>query len=146
MTTIAYRDGVLAADRLITADGIRCGTVAKVIRGPGGQLAAVSGDLNDVTLFFKWVQRGCRGRPPKGTNNPLGYLVLPSGLVKEWEGTDDFNVFESSFRAAGSGERFAIGAMAAGADAVRAVEIACEFDVHSGGGIDVFRLKEGKAK
>lgn len=37
----------------------------------------------------------------------------------------------------GSGADFALGAMAMGAGARRAVEVACELDVHCGKGIDV---------
>ena len=35
------------------------------------------------------------------------------------------------------GKTLALGAMAAGADAKKAVEIACEYNLYCGGGIDV---------
>lgn len=37
----------------------------------------------------------------------------------------------------GSGKELALGAMAAGADAKKAAEIACEYDLYCGGGVDV---------
>lgn len=46
----------------------------------------------------------------------------------------------ASFYAIGSGRRLAIGAMAAGASAKEAVEIACRFDTHSRGPVNAARV------
>ena len=50
------------------------------------------------------------------------------------------NLFEGGFYAIGSGRDFALAAMRMGADAKKAVKIASEFDIHTGGRIRTMRL------
>jgi hypothetical protein len=75
-----------------------------------------------------------------------GLVVYPTGRVFYWDGSPTFVEMHGPFFAAGSGQDFALGAMAAGADARRAVEIAIQFDTQSGGRVDIRRLprKVGK--
>lgn len=75
----------------------------------------------------------------------LGILVLPRGRVfkigathqseAQWgaEFKEDVGIWEvnAPFTAAGTGSRFAMGAMAAGRSALEAVKIACRFDLNS---------------
>lgn len=75
----------------------------------------------------------------------LGILVLPRGRVfkvgashvseANWDKdfSEDIGIWEvnAPFTAAGTGARFAMGAMAAGKSALEAVKIACRFDLNS---------------
>lgn len=126
MTTIAYKDGILAVDSAVTCDGRYEGSCKKWLQIEGAVAAvsgqamvlgrlkiAVDGDgfpdfdfstLHDSELLF--VSRA-------GI-----FCVTKVGLLK----------IEAPFAAIGSGAGIAYGAMAAGADAERAVEIACHYD------------------
>ena len=147
MTTIAYRDGVLAADRLMTGGGARCAEVCKVARSKYGHLAAAAGNASGIASLHSWVVAGCDGELPryeKGTMD--GLVIYPTGRVFYWDGSPALIEMFGPFFAAGSGQEFAFGAMAVGADARRAVEIAIQFDTLSGGRIDVRRLPRKAAK
>lgn len=144
MTTIAYRDGVMAADSLVTGHGIRMGSLAKVIRAKDGTLAGAAGNTLDSAKLLTWVRlmgAECRDNdvPPTEDKDTSLLIAYPDGIV-EWIGAHDGRVaVDAGFHAIGSGGEIAIGAMAFGATAEQAVEIACRFDVWSGGPVQVER-------
>lgn len=63
MTTIAYRDGMLAADSLFTDDNQRDSYGAKVFR-IGGLLVGFAGSLALGLRFRDWVRGGLEGASP----------------------------------------------------------------------------------
>lgn len=133
MTTIAYRDGVLAADSLVnSSNGASCGTVHKIGKVGGHKLLwGFSGDLARMEAFVAWANGKRDGDPPTwGDDCGVGILVNHQG-PREWWG-DGWAQYDAPFYAWGSGERIALGAMWAGADAARAVEIAANIDSQSG--------------
>ncbi|MEX0859632.1 MAG: hypothetical protein WD017_01690 [Cucumibacter sp.] len=142
MTTIAYRSGILAADRLVTSNNTRAGRYRKIVRSAAGHLAGASGELHEVDRFLKWVAAGCEGDPPVAKGKVNGLLIYPTGRVVEWEGLANLVDVRAPFYATGSGWELALGAMEMGADARRAVEVAIKFDANSGGGIDVLKLRK----
>lgn len=142
MTTIAYRDGVLAADTLATwgdsRDG-RCTKIAK--RGP--VLAAGAGSMAQVQAFLDWFRAGMKGDPPPaqaGDNSAFCYLIEPSGWFLMW-GPRGWERSRDDALALGSGGEYARGAMSAGATAEEAVAIAILHDVKSGGPITVLSVR-----
>ena len=142
MTTIAYRDGVLAADRLITQGDARFGYTRKVALSPAGHIGGAAGGLHDVESFLRWIDGGCEDDPPDVTSSdePTGILVMPDGTINLWNGHSVLVPVRGPFVADGSGWKLAIGAMAAGASAIQAVEIASLYDTGTGGGIDSVTL------
>ena len=138
MTTIAYKDGVLAADSLITsANNARCGSVRKI--GEAGDMWwAYSGATHQMESFEQWAKSGMMGDPPKFENQGVGIIVSPGGIVREWWG-DGWLEITSDAHAWGSGERIARGAMMAGASAKRAIEIAIALDIETGGEVQELR-------
>lgn len=64
MTTIAYRDGVMAADTLTTWGNSRDGYVSKIAKR-GSVLAAGSGSMAHVQRFLDWFRTGMKGDPPE---------------------------------------------------------------------------------
>ena len=133
MTTIAYRDGVLAADSQITSgNNARCGTVMKIGRAPDGYRWAYSGQTQQQERFAKWACGDRKADPDKWTEGGVGILISPEGVVREWWG-DGWLQVSSPCHAWGSGERVARGAMAAGATSERAVAICIEIDPDTGG-------------
>lgn len=137
MTTIAYRDGVIAADTLATAGGTRVGTIRKVGK-IGPLLFGAAGALSDCQRFMDWIARGMKGEQPKlgdGDNGAEGFIVYgDSVLCFNGEKVDRI---EARRYACGSGWKMALAAMEAGASAREAVEIACRLDAGSGGEITV---------
>lgn len=140
MTTLAYRDGVLAADSLATAGGIRDSEVLKV-RKIGRLLTAGCGSGALCEKFVGWVQRGMPGNSPWEGSGADGnsLLVAPDRSLVVFGVNGPWRV-DRPFYALGSGGDIALGAMAAGASAEEAVEIAIRFDVYSGGPIRSIRL------
>lgn len=139
MTTIVYRDGVLAADTQITSgNNARCGSVIKIGATDDGHWWGFSGCTQHQEAFADWACGFRVDTPSKWDGAGVGILVEPSGRVREWWG-EGWIEASSPFHAWGSGERVARGAMAAGADAERAVAIAIEIDPETGGEITVLR-------
>lgn len=142
MTTIAYRDGVIAADTRVTSDSIITGSVRKVSKN-GRVLMGVAGTAAMARELRAWFDEGCQGPLPPN----------PHPLDKEWSvwaliatPTDVYIVQESGicrntapYHAMGSGRELALGAMAHGATAEEAVRAAIKHDTSSGGEITVLR-------
>lgn len=141
MTTIAYRDGVLAADTLINSNGDRIGYTPKIGRA-GGLLFGASGSTAWCWAFRSWVRGGAKGAHPQVPEHTGGFIVMPN---------DDLIVFHNEglerrtglpFHADGSGADYALGAMQMGATAKEAVLAAVVWDGKSGGEITGLR-REG---
>lgn len=148
MTTIAYRNGVMASESGCVGDGARVGATKKVFKLASGALYGSCGDADDRSLR-KLLDKAKRGsqlptaeRLKKVVGDIQAILVLPCGEVWDVQTGNDCGALPlaADFHAVGSGHRFALGAMAAGATAEKAVAIACEYDVNSKGPIQVMKL------
>jgi ATP-dependent protease HslVU (ClpYQ) peptidase subunit len=148
MTTIAYRDGIMAADsRAYAGFNANLGTKRKIRRCADGRLIGCS--TNQVGLgeaILDWYEAGADAAScPKSAELKFVLLVVsPDGTA--FYANDDFNLagpIEADFFAIGSGEGEAHGAMHAGASAAEAVEIACRCDVWSGLPVVTIRHAEG---
>lgn len=138
MTTIAYRDGVLAADTLINCNGDRIGYTPKIGLAKG-LLFGASGSTAWCWAFRSWVSAGATGVCPPAPDGAGGFIVMPN---------DDLIVFHIDgmerraglpFHADGSGADYALGAMQMGADPAQAVAVAAAWDAKTGGDITVLR-------
>lgn len=144
MTTVAWRAGWVAADRLV--DGWM--ESGKLFRLKDGSVLTGAGYLDDIVEVAAWINAGCKAAAkPDGLSadkeERSGFLLArPDGkafwLTQPWlrqvEITDEFF-------ALGSGADYALGAMAMGASARRAVQIAMRFDPNTGRGINAIRVK-----
>lgn len=136
MTTIAYRDGILAADTQINSgNGNRAGSLQKIGATKDGFWWAFSGACQKQAECAAWAEVR-EGDPPEID----GVLILidPNGSHREWWGEGWLSPNDPQ-AAWGSGERIARGAMFAGATAVDAVRAAIALDPESGGKITVLR-------
>ena len=142
MTTIAYRDGILAADTRMTQGSALVGNVVKIVRRKkDGALAGGAGDCSWVQSFHRWVLRGEKGDLDPPGDDSKGLLITRKKIeLFEASGPVEFN---PPFFAMGSGRDFAMGAMAAGASAEEAVRLAMQLDAFTGG--DVMVLSHDKA-
>lgn len=146
MTTIAYRDGVMAGDTLICNGTDTMGHITKVYK-VNGFLIGVAGTLRLVVSFWRWAETGLtdESKMPCAPNFSLlekdndsgvwGYVVTPSGKIYRYENLGHALPVEADYAACGSGREYAMGAMGAGKSAFEAVAIACQFDISSGGKI-----------
>lgn len=132
MTTIAYRDGVLASDTATWSGAALVGSVVKIVRRPGdGHLAAAAGSARYGSAFREWFIQGEQGVAPtpmetehysdRGMIFRGGFVVI----IHEPEGAHEI---KAPYYATGSGRDFALGAMYSGAGAARAIEAAAFHD------------------
>lgn len=137
MTTIAYRDNIMAGDTAMTDRGTYCGQYRKIYEMRGA-LLGVCGCLGEVAKLRDWFIAGTDTAPPEFTSDDSeALLVHLSGRV-EWIGHPGRRMdITGDFHAIGSGFRLALGAMSAGATAEQAVEIACDLDIYTRRPIDV---------
>lgn len=140
MTTIAWDGKTLAGDRQRACGNTPVPTT-KVFRAtkrndPCMVAYGCAGDSNDCIAFQEWVRGG-----EKPAFKSLAVLAVDEA-GHPWymdEGAKWWPIGRPVW-AVGSGADYAIGAMAAGKSAREAVEIATEWDVHTGLGVDVLEL------
>lgn len=144
MTVVVVRDGVMASDSRATieseAGGIRFVHCEKIYKIPElGMIVGVAGDGFAALRFVEWL----RTRPTKkGRKKRDDMLVIgeadfsaivlhKDGKLEEydrWLTPEDVLLDVNQYYAIGCGAKAALGAMAMGADAKRAVEVACGID------------------
>ena len=144
MTTIAYRDGVLAADSRVTVDngsGARMHTCRKLFRKRVTEgkkqfevIIATAGESSPGMVFVDWY----------GSGKPVPEIFLHidadfTCLVLTPKGLFEYDTFcrgeeiEEDFYAIGSGAMAALAAMHCGKSALDAVRIAARVDTYTGG-------------
>jgi len=148
MTTIAYRDGLMAADSGGLFDGLKSKT-RKIYRA-GDALIGGSGNFVDILMFREWWEAGQnRSALPEfrqyGEKDGPSFAVLVAEHHRLTWWSEHFQPEElvCDFWAVGSGAMAAMAAMYMGADAFKAVEVAVEVDYHTNGDVQVERLAEG---
>jgi hypothetical protein len=150
VTTIAYKNGVLAADSLINYGTFSNGEVNKihVVAMPedGGKrvrraMMAVSGAVWVIEPLIEWIESGasqddiphCLLHAAKDFSC---IMIDDEGTV--WEFNNGFFLkCGVQYHSIGSGQMFALGAMAAGIEAPEAVAAAMKHDKATGGAITV---------
>ena len=134
MTTVAYRNGVLAADSRLNWDDAYATSMTKLTKLPDGSWLSTAGAMQDGERLRKWYEKGAvASRYPKKMSIQ-GLLLAPDGSVWMFDDDGRIRVEENSdhFVAIGSGAPAALGAMQMGAGAVQAVEIAAKIDLATG--------------
>ncbi len=131
-TTIAYDGHNLAADTQYTM-GTQKGKVVKIYRVKDVYIAC-AGAVSNVQPFIHWYEDGHDPAKYPKLRNFIGYVLTKDGLYC-YEEANGHPMKETAPCAIGSGAKAAIGGMKAGADARRAVQIAEEIDLYTGGEI-----------
>jgi hypothetical protein len=132
MTTIACRNGVMAADSRMTING-RMSTCVKIFKRDGDVLG-LAGDDAPALLFLDWYGSG-KPRPSILVDGNADFYVLVLDKQKRMWLYDKWCRGEhitARYYAIGTGADAAMAAMRAGASAKRAVAIACTIDINSG--------------
>jgi hypothetical protein len=145
MTTLAFKDGVLATDSRCTMEGSIINDRCEKIVVRGGRCFSVVGALAQAMRFLDALTDGeNRKKLPSMEAACCVAELLPTGNLKIYEDGGTFELHSESFTAYGSGTAAAMAAFHMGAGAVEAVEIACKVDVYSGGPISAARWQDGK--
>lgn len=159
MTTIAYRDGVLAADTQINYGSYNNGHVTKIRRvaipqeqGKGKAsvcrqaMIAVSGVMWVWQPLVEWLESGASQEdiPHVLLHAAQEFSVLmidEDGAV--WEFNSGYFIpCGVEYHSIGSGHQFAIGAMAHNASAPEAVAAAMKHDKSTGGEVHILTLAD----
>ena len=132
MTTVAWDGKTLAADSQVTIGNCR-GSGTKLVSNDRGYIAAGAGTLGEVLPWLSWVLNGMDmdERPSSLGEDSVVIIVPPRGSPLWFAGSHIPTKLPRKKFAIGSGSDFAMGAMAAGADAVTAVKIAADHDVYT---------------
>lgn len=140
MTTILAdaKTGVMVTDSKCTSAEVWY-PMTKVHR-IGKELIGLAGSVKESLAWLEWYRAGRKGVRPK-LDSFQGLCLRADGLYEL--GADGLvQLVERGYHGIGSGGGYAVAAFMAGADAERAVAIACDIDVGSGGAVIVHRLKE----
>lgn len=139
MTTLAYKDGVLAADTKITG-GSMTFYGPKMVRLPDGGMAACAGEAPAMTAFLEWVGKGQKGKRP-AVSDIDAIIIKADGSC--WSVTNKWPpVRITDALAAGSGAQAALAGMYLGLTAKEAVELACKIDPDSGGEVQTMEVEK----
>jgi hypothetical protein len=151
VTTIAYRNGVLASESRISltseGGGERYFDSSRKLFRKNGAVIALAGESSPGMLFLKWY--GTAKKPPAALIDGEADFTA---LVLTKEGLFEYDAYcipepvEEEFYAIGSGCKAALGAMHMGADAATAVEIAKRVDPGSGGRVVTMALETESAQ
>lgn len=106
----------------------------------GATLIGGAGEAAAVRQFVTWYADGQRSPKPKIADTFCALVLDKDGLFY-WASNLVPEPIERGFHAIGTGGNAALGAMLAGANCKRAVEIACEVDTSSGGEVILHKLK-----
>lgn len=158
MTTIAWDGKHLAADRRHCSGALHYEAckIVTVENEDGTATHYVSTGSHVLEAWIAWDQGGTEEFPePQNprklpVNNLDGYqggiIRLQDGECLMLDPRLPYWTTAAERWAWGSGADFALGALAAGKTAAEAVEIAAQFDPHTGGAVDVVGMRWGKVE
>jgi hypothetical protein len=144
VTVVVVRDGVMASDSRATieseAGGIRFVHCEKIYKIPDlGVVVGVAGDGFAALRFVEWIRtkpkkNGRRKRDDLLVTGEADFSALvlhKDGKLEEydrWLTPEEVILGVNQYYAIGCGAKAAMGAMAMGADAKKAVEVTCGID------------------
>lgn len=144
LTTIAFRDGVMAADSGSRYGDARHNWARKLAIGPDGTLYGVSGDAAQATTFLRWVDGGCTGVQPVAEwtkDDHSSFVVLavtPGGPVRLITARGEES-YDAPYDAIGYDAGVAYGALFQGATAEQALAAAIEHGTGTSGKVQTIR-------
>lgn len=149
MTAIVYKNGVMASDTQETVNDVprRCVKLYKV----GKDVIGTAGNSYTGMMFVDWWKNGAQADDKPDLTNldvdeeDFECLVWTKGKlysVTRLFQLVEINLEDHPYYAIGSGSAVAYGALAMGASAKRAVEIACDYDISCGLPVETKRCLE----
>lgn len=145
MTTIAYDGTYLCVDSQASkGDLLSSRTRQKMWFDVGEFLCvALAGNTATYKPIVDWLRDGAE---PSGWGDwdAVAWAVRRDGTIERYASGYPEGV--NGMDADGSGAHLALGAMAAGASAVKALSIAIEYDLFSGGEVQSFNIRNALAE
>lgn len=146
MTTIAYKEGVVACDKQGTSWN-QIGQAPFKAIVDDNYVYLVTGTLYRGLSFIGWLQDNRSDvKAPKLKGTHVYVFNRDTGEMEVWEHESQRMPVVDPIWADGSGGQFAMGAMAAGCTPIEAVKIATKYDCFTGGGVQSWTSKAAKAR
>lgn len=151
MTTITFRDGVLAADTMMTYGNTGHAMPGLKLFYAGRFAVGVCGDCRWMPLISRWFSEDC---PPNDGSNSWGEKLWSDDfdcLAMDEDGrlftmlADTLRFLPHDFFALGSGALPAFGAMAVGASATDAILVSSLYDQNTNDIVEAITLADLKA-
>jgi len=144
MTTIAYKEGVIACDKQGTSYN-QIGQAPFKAIVDNNNVYLVTGTLYRGLTFIGWLQDNrADTKAPKLKGTFVYVFDRETGELEVWEHEMQSMPVVDPIWADGSGGQFAMGAMAAGCTPAEAVKIATKYDCYTGGGVQQWKSKASK--
>lgn len=145
MTTIAYKNGILAGDKQTTHGKVSVRT--RKVHKIGDWLVGGAGDTAHLHEMHEWIREGMDPKTLPAFQRDTGscveiLMVDKAGKLFMLENSHVLYEVEQQFFAIGSGRDFALAAMHLGKSAPEAIEVAAQFDVNTGMGVDTVTLNQ----
>lgn len=136
MTTIAWDGKTLAADRRVTTEYGQISTICKIFK-TDDFIFAGAGELSDMLELSDWLLHDGKKPTFRADGTHGMFISLADGKVNLVVGKKP-RIIEmiDNTCALGTGAGYAVGAMATGANAEKAVKIASLFDCFTGDQVD----------
>ncbi len=140
MTTIAFRENVMAADSAVWLDDLFTHRTRKIFRLKDGSVAGFCGALNDALALIRWLD----GNKDEKVNWSEATILVatPSGRMLMYDAEKPVVIRKTKYIAIGTGSAVALGAMFCGGSAVDAVAAACEHDARTKGPVFSMKVNE----
>tara|TARA_S200002703_G_scaffold66963_1_gene58119 strand:- start:24 stop:479 length:456 start_codon:yes stop_codon:yes gene_type:complete len=150
MTTIAYRDGIVAADSQETFGDGRIGFCKKLYKVKD-TVIATAGDSYTGLMFVDWFERGARMEDAPDLSMVTADEDFECLVLEDTETIYTINRFfqkyyiemPDNYYAIGWGANYALVAMDVGdLTAKEAVKVAAKYDAYTGGKITTMKVSE----
>lgn len=128
---------------MINLGGVNVGTGKKIHKSKDGYLLGAAGSFGAISMFFDWFDDDDEDKPPLESlkvESLDAIIINPMGKIALLDSGGWPMDIKAPFYSLGSGADIALGAMAAGADAVEAVRIAIKYNTTCGGAIQKLKL------
>ncbi len=143
MTTVVFKDGIIATDSMISSGGEILGTTKKIIHAENGNIILGAGSTNAIETFIKFYNLQEYNKDIlKSESNRIDIIVI-NPLTKEIIMYDDeliAHVYEADAYALGSGRAYALGALAAGVSPEEAILIAAKYDKSTDTNVQLLKI------
>ena len=144
MTTIAYKDGILAADTQLTEDNLKS-FCRKIDVLPEGTVVASCGGLTDQTVFLEWLANPKKKKPPTTFHKGFELILIdPDRDAVYYDPHCIPHKINDPIWSTGSGWKIARAAMMLGLSAKESVEFAGDIDVCTNKLVDTYDTKTKK--
>lgn len=144
MTTIAYKDGILAADSQVTFGNVKATSDPKIKELPNGIIIALAGNNDKIMVALQFFSReDWEEKLNEAPDFKKGFeaILVSKGRVYTAQNNCVPWPLVHPFHAAGSGWQIASAGMHMGMSAEEAVKLASELDIYTNNKVQVVNVQ-----